>query len=82
MSPQRATVRSRRSSPRVAVVGAAGPAGSAVASAFVAAGFAVISVDDRRGGAPGTWRVGDVAAPGGAALLAGAQVVVHVAAAD
>ncbi|WP_088315790.1 NAD-dependent epimerase/dehydratase family protein [Kineosporia sp. R_H_3] len=82
MSPQRATVRSRRSSRRVAVVGAAGPAGSAVASALVAAGFAVIAVDDRRGGAPGTWRVGDVAAPGGAALLDGAHVVVHVAAAD
>lgn len=67
----------------MAVVGAAGAAGGAVAAALGAAGLRVVAADERRGQAgAATWRVGDVAGSGGADLLAGTDVVVLVCAAD
>jgi len=82
-------VRSGRRGPVVAVTSAASPTGSAVAAALVRrAGEGgiprtVVAVDDRRGPVDGAaWRLCDVATPAVAECLAGAEVVVHVAAAD
>lgn len=79
----------RRSGPVVAVTGAAGPAGAAVAAGLQlrvgerGGPRQVIAVDTRQGDLEGPeWRVGDVATPMVADCLAGADVVVHVAAPD
>lgn len=86
-----ARVRSRRDAPRprpvVAVTGASGPVGAAVARALVAhAGRdvgSVVAVDGRRGDVDGAhWRVADLASPSVVEALQGADVVVHVAAPD
>jgi nucleoside-diphosphate-sugar epimerase len=73
----------------VAVAGAAGPAGAAVAAGLqLGVGErggprGVIAVDTRQGDLEGPeWRVGDVATPMVADCLAGADVVVHIAAPD
>jgi nucleoside-diphosphate-sugar epimerase len=79
----------RRGGPLVAVTGAAGPAGAAVAAGLqLGVGErggprGVIAVDTRQGDLEGPeWRVGDAATPMVADCLAGADVVVHVAAPD
>jgi len=82
-TPVRAAVRSRRSVLSVAVTGAAGPLGAAIARALVAAdGIGrVVAVDDRRGSTEGvTWRLGDVSSPGVADQLRGVNAVVLAAA--
>lgn len=87
MSSTRRRVRSRRTGPVVAVVGAAGRTGSAVAAALqalVGEGVSsVIALDDTRGAVDGvTWRLGPTGDPGVATRLRGAEVVVLVLAPD
>jgi nucleoside-diphosphate-sugar epimerase len=79
----------RRSGPVVAVTGAAGPAGAAIAAGLQlrteerGGPRRVVAVDTRQGDLEGPeWRVGDVATPTVADCLAGVDVVVHVAAPD
>lgn len=76
----------RQRGPVVAVTGAAGPVGAAIAAALVrrldasAGPSSVVAVDDTRGDLDGvTWRLGDVTDPSVVDRLAGAEVVVHVA---
>jgi len=85
----RTTRTGRRGGPVVAVTGAAGPAGAAVAAGLQlrvgerGGPRRVIAVDTRQGDLEGPeWRVGDVATPMVAEFLAGADVVVHLAAPD
>jgi nucleoside-diphosphate-sugar epimerase len=87
--PARSSRAGRRTGPVVAVTGAAGPAGAAVAAGLQlrvgerGGPRRVIAVDTRQGDLEGPeWRVGDVATPMVADCLAGAEVVVHVAAPD
>jgi nucleoside-diphosphate-sugar epimerase len=89
MTRQREEIRSGRRGPVVAVTSAAGPTGAAVAEALarrVGEGGiprTVVAIDDHRGPVDGvTWRLCDVATPAVAECLAGAEVVVHVAAPD
>jgi nucleoside-diphosphate-sugar epimerase len=67
----------------VAVTGAAGPLGAAVARALVAAeGIGrVVAIDEHRGSTDGvTWRLGDVTSPSVADQLRGVHAVVFIAA--
>lgn len=82
-TPVRAPVRSRRSVLSVAVTGAAGPLGAAIARALVAADGVgrVVAIDDHRGTTEGvTWRLGDVSSPAVADQLRGVSAVVLVSA--
>jgi len=73
-------VRARRTTPTVAVTGAAGRLGAAVVPRLIAAGVSVIGIDTHRRPLPGvSWRIADVRDPALASRLTGIDSVVHLA---
>ncbi len=82
---RRSTRRGRRAGPTVAVIGAATPLGTLVVERLLAAGpeggvGTVLALDDVRGPADATWRIGPLDTPDVVNRLRGADVVVLLAA--
>lgn len=80
MSSPHGAVRSGRSRRVVALTGAAGPLGQAVAAALLSAGHQVIGIDATTGSrAEVTWRIADTSRPDVVEAFAGADAVIHLA---